>query len=115
MQQLTALDRTYLRQYLKFRDQPMTVAGLFRSNLKNYCLQFTIFGACAVALYYLTGLEAMTYVAVVAVTVLLRDFGFFRRSVNLWPMTEAVTDWQRIEELLDEDEAANDTNFDGRR
>lgn len=39
---------------------------------------------------------------------LLRDVGWFRRQIIGWPMTCAIIDWQRVEQLVTSDDSGAD-------
>ncbi len=77
----------------------MTIASLLRASLRSYALVLVIFGVFAAFLYFAIGLFAAAYVGVAYAVMILRDIGYFRRIVALWPITEQILDWRRVEEF----------------
>lgn len=77
----------------------MTLVGLLWTNRFIYLLLLLIFGVFAVFLYFAIGPAAASYVGVAFAVLVLRDIGFYRRSVMLWTALQQVLDWTRIEQL----------------
>ena len=97
---MTSLQRRNLQLYLRFRGQRMSIARLLWANRFIYALLVLVFGAFAAFLYFAIGPYAAGYVGVAFAVLILRDIGFYRRSVALWPLLEQVLDWGRVEALV---------------
>ena len=85
----------------------MTVARLLRLNVRSYALVLLLFGAFAMFLYCAFGLFAAAYIGVAYAVMILRDIGYLRRTVALWPLTVQVLEWSRIEELAASPDASS--------
>ena len=96
---MTPLQGRVIESYLLFRDQPMTIAGLFRLNRSAYLRAVLAFCALGTLAEYALGTTGAACVATAFAVMLLRDFGFYRRSVAIWPVVREVLDWKKIEQL----------------
>jgi len=96
---MTRLQLRNLRVYLQYRDRPMTLLGLFRTNLRIYFYLLIFFGVAGALFYSASGWRIVSYLAVAFVTMIARDIGYFRRSARIWPMLQQVLDWKKVEEL----------------
>lgn len=97
--QPTAVQQRNLRVYLQFRDRPMTVSGLFWANRRIYLLLTLFFGLATALFYRALGGIAAGFVLTAYATLILRDIGHNRRSVQVWPMVREVLDWSKVEQL----------------
>lgn len=102
---LTKAERNYLASLKTYRTQPMTVAGIFWRLKYQYLLIFTYFSVMAAACYWKWGFAVASLFLVSFATLLLRDFGFYRRSVKVFRATHAVVDWPKVDRLLFDQEA----------
>ncbi len=101
--ELTKVQRQNLKLYVQYRSSPPTIWFLIRRNLfKRYLIP----GFLVILLLLIAptaGLGAIAWLAVgMLFSATLRDVALFRRFVHLWPVTSAVLDWERIDELLAE-------------
>lgn len=91
-----------LELYKKWQESPPTLWQLIAQNIFRYLLLFLL----VVLLNIVApagGLDPLRWIAIgLFVGVLLRDIGLFLRSIRLWPLTSAILNWQRIDELLNE-------------
>jgi hypothetical protein len=101
---MTSLQLRTLKMYLWYRGKRLSALGLFKSNIRAYLILLLIFGALAAWCYWFFGVVGASLVSVAGLTVLLRDFGFYRRTARIWPILQDVLDWSKIESLV----AAND-------
>ena len=65
------------------------------------------FGGSAILTYSIWGVFPPILLGVSFVTMMLRDLGVFLRTVQLWPVQQQVIDWEKVDQLLTEDDAAN--------
>ena len=104
--QLTKGQRRNLELYATYRSAPPTFWQLLRVNLPRLA-----FMALLVVLLYVLAPTAGTEWLALMVTglflgVLVRDIGRFWQFVRMWPVLAAVLDWQRIDRLLNNPDAA---------
>ena len=81
----------------------MTIGGLWWASRRMYALMLICFGISAALFYFALGLLGVEFAGVAFVSVLLRDIGYFRRSVRAWPVVREVIDWEKLTALVDED------------
>ena len=96
---MNPLQHRSLQLYLYFRERPMTVAALLWANRRVYLIMGLFFGGLGSFVYSQFGSEGAVLVAVAFVTVVLRDIGYWRRSVKIWPVLKQVLDWNKVEQL----------------
>ena len=77
----------------------MTIAELFGANRKIYGLVLLLFGVLGWLLYAFVTPTSAACLGLALTAVILRDIGYFRRSVMIWPTLEQVLDWNRVEQL----------------
>jgi len=84
----------------------MTVANLIWSNRRAYAFLLFIFSA-GVALLYALDPGAAKLAGFAFAGILLRDVGYFRRTVQNWPVIKEAMDWNKVTELLRTDAPPN--------
>ena len=104
---MTRLQQRNMRLWLRFRDQRMTILGLIWANRRMYLLLFVAFGLLAICAHFYFGPIGSSFLLVALAAVLLRDVGFYRRSVAVWPLLQQVFDWKKVEELASSDVPPN--------
>ena len=97
---MTPIQLRSLRLYLEFRDKPMSIGLLLRFNAKMYGFLFLLFAATAAFVYTVYGLVPSLFVVTAFSVMVLRDIGFYRRTVQVWPCMRGVLDWGKVEELV---------------
>jgi hypothetical protein len=99
--QLTDKQLTQLRLLRELREHPPTLAWYLRRNGWIYLLM-VVLGTATTGLFALAGLvPAATFFAGFVAATLLRDLKWFRQFVKGWPLSRAITDWERVDALLD--------------
>ena len=104
---LTKLQRSHLEFSRRYRNEPLTLGALLLAMKFRYLVGALYFGASAVLTYAIWGVIPPTLLAVSFVTMLLRDFGVFLRTVRVWPVQQQVINWEIVDQLLAADDAAN--------
>ena len=99
---LTPFQRTYLRNLRSLFDSPPTTGRLIARSWRAYVLFFAYFGFVFWLFWELNNPGAMWFMLGMAAGAVVRDLGLFRRSVQLWPVTQVIVDRRRVEELLGE-------------
>jgi hypothetical protein len=104
---MTRTQKRQLQVYLHFKQRPMTVAGLIRFNWRQLAGLYGLL-TVAVSFSFASGdlFWGWLYVAASA-PVLFRDLGNFIRWSRAWPLTAAVLNWERIEQLAAEQGVAS--------
>ena len=101
---LTAKQRATLRAYREFRTAPPTTFRLLGRAALVELLRAAVLGGLAGVLYHVGFPLLAAAVAGVAVGAFLRDLGQFMDSAEVWPVIVAVTDWQRVDDVLAADD-----------
>ena len=99
---LSSQQRRQLQKLREFRESPPTVSALFRDGWRAY-LYVTIVGLIGVAFFLWGGWPiASGFFAGMILATVIRDVGWYRRLVRSWPMQREITDWNRVERLLEQ-------------
>jgi len=103
---LTSAQKRQLHTTLKFRTQPPTVWWFFRASWRVYAY-LGILGGIGIPALLWAGLPlASAFLAGVLISAVVRDLKFFGRFVAGWPLSNEITDWNRVNELLNSSESA---------
>jgi hypothetical protein len=96
VQQPDRRQRRQLALFLKFRDGPVSVFGLIRANLRIYAvvLLAALFLAFIADLVF--GSVGPLFVAAALYGLLLRDWGYLRRTARLWPAFRKIILWEKL-------------------
>lgn len=97
---MTPIQLRNLKFYLKFRDKPMSIGLLLRQNARIYGILLLLFAVLAAFVYSVFGLMPSLLIVTAFAVMVLRDIGFYRRTVQLWPCLNRVLDWGKVEELV---------------
>jgi hypothetical protein len=100
---MTRLQQRNLKLWLRFRGQRLTILGLIWANRRMYLLLILAFGTLAALAYIYFGALGAWFLLVAFAAVFVRDIGFYRRSVAIWPIFQQVFDWNKVEELASSD------------
>ncbi len=99
---LTPSQERQLKATLKFRDRPPTVWWFVRASWRVYAY-FAIFGAIGIPLSQWAGLPLLSaFIVGVIFSAVVRDLKFFRQFVKGWPLSNEITNWDRVNELLNQ-------------
>lgn len=97
---LTPQQTAQLRILNGFRATPPTIRRYVTMAWKNTLL-LTLLCLGAAAFFYWGGWPAASGVFVgMLIGTLARDLGWYRKLVRNWPLSEASTNWSRVEELI---------------
>jgi hypothetical protein len=97
------VQKEVLTQYLRWRKSPPSIARLFRRSVRNH-LRMVLVGVGGAWLSFAigTGIGAIVIRGELG-GVLLRDIAWFRVMARTWPTLAAVLDWERVEQLLEDE------------
>lgn len=100
--QLTTLQVKLLNRYRQWRQNPPTVFSLLCLEWKA---ELMLVGYCLLAGAYCYWAEMQVTLYLVCGAMfgaLTRDIGLFRRTTQIWPMLSEVIDWNRVDQVLDQ-------------
>ncbi|HKI33431.1 MAG TPA: hypothetical protein VKA46_16370 [Gemmataceae bacterium] len=98
--ELTRFQRKNLVAYRQYHDDPPTWGGYFRRtwHLYLFIVGWIIGGALLV---YWLGFPLVSAVLLgMLAGCLIRDYGMYRKFLQLWPALAEILDWERIDDLL---------------
>jgi hypothetical protein len=97
---MTRIQRRNLQLYLHFRGTKMTIPRLIRYNARMYMLTILIFAIAGGFFYAVAGGLGASFAGVALIVLFLRDIGWYRRSIAIWPLLQQILDWRKVEELV---------------
>ncbi|OYU43683.1 MAG: hypothetical protein CFE44_17065 [Burkholderiales bacterium PBB4] len=101
MAPLSKFQRQRLQLALNNRGKSLTLATVFKSAWKFYLVFFGVFGASTVLMWVDNNhLFASGLVGFMA-AVVWRDLIYARMNLHFLPVSDAVTDWDKVKALLD--------------
>jgi hypothetical protein len=99
---LTPYQRKYLRSLWEYCRTPPTLGRIYQKVGLTYLPIVLFYALLSYLCLALDWFEAAWVIGGILIGILLRDFGLFRRTVQLWPATEAVIDRAKLAELVQE-------------
>jgi hypothetical protein len=96
---LTNWQHKNLKAYLEYRDRPPSWIGYIKRSWRVYLLIFASFGLVAALDYALEFRELSLVMVGMLAGLLLRDFGVYRKFLQVWPLLDAIFDWEYMKEL----------------
>ena len=96
---MTNLELRNLKIYLQFREKKMSVMSLLWANRQAHFIYFIIMLLVGVTVGFKFGSPGAWLIAAVTFAVFLRDIGYYRRSVVIWPMLQRIIDWELVESM----------------
>jgi hypothetical protein len=88
------------------------LVGLFQQAWKVELILIAVSALGVYAAYTLHAYWAAFIVVGLFIGALARDVGSFRRVIQIWPVFAEVLDWQRVDQLLDQDRTQMTTKRD---
>ncbi len=102
---LTRLEIQFLKRAKANKDKTMKLRHLFTNNLKKYCILFIYLGSLFTLFIFLDpSYIVSTFFFGLFIGIISRDLGIFRILIRLNPISLAITDWKKIDELLKNNE-----------
>lgn len=100
--QITDAQARQLRITMNFRSAPPTVRWYFTSSWRIY-LYLILLGVVAYPFFWWGGWPLVSgFFAGMVVAMLLRDLRWYQAFVAAWPLNKEITDWTRVQALLNE-------------
>ena len=83
-----------------FGDQGPTVGWLLRQSMRSYLILLALMVPLG-AFYWWAGTPTLSFFfAGLFIATVARDFRWHKQFVRDWPLSNAITDWDRVDELL---------------
>jgi len=103
---LTPAQKRQLETTLRFRTQPPTLWWFVRASWHVYAY-FAILGAIGIPAFLWAGWPLVSaFIAGAIFSAVVRDLKFFRRFVDGWPLSNEITNWDKVNALLNRSESA---------
>ena len=101
------ISKAHLRRLKVAKDLRGKNASTIKMLFKNWKYYVLIGGLFAIVSYYFIsrGFNGYSYFFGGAfLALLLRDIAWFRLTAKYWPVSDAVTDWDKVDDLIRENE-----------
>lgn len=102
---LTKPQLDQLKRWLQFKGRPLTIRSMILGSLPRYALIITALGGLAVYFWWRHEPVPSVFLGGYLLGILCREFQWLRLRSKFWPVNDHVTDWQRVEELVRENES----------
>ena len=104
--QLTDKQIKQLQMSRALRGRAPTLGWYLLTAWRTYLL-ILLAGVAAICFYLWAGWPYMaTFFAGLLIATLLRDLKWYRQFANGWPLSDAITNWERVDELLANQQAS---------
>lgn len=104
------LQRQVLEDLRSYRGRNVTIREMMSRNRTNTLHLLLYMGSLGVGTYFLFGPLASSYVVVVAVSFLIRDMQHAQQWIQVWPVSEKIIDWGKVDQLLNRSQDAATTS-----
>lgn len=102
----TRLQKAVLQLYWRYHTEGWRLGPYLRANALRWLLLLVIAVGAGWVAFHVAPWVAALYVGM-CLGAFLRDLGRLLQSRRLWPMVEQITDWQRVEQLVQANAAAS--------
>ena len=93
------------KQYLHYKENGYSINHAMKQSLRSYLLLIAY-----VAIIWFLPIFGDTFklcITSAIIAVVIRDYGWFRKTEMLWPMTKEIIDWKKVEVLKKDCEIEN--------
>jgi hypothetical protein len=105
---LTPLQRKYIRNLWEYCRTPPTLGRIYAKIAAPYIVLIALMALVAYLCLVIGRYELAWFASGMIVGTIVRDLGMFRRAIQLWPVTAAVLDREKLAVLADEGHMAPD-------
>ena len=98
-------DQLLAKGMLDSREHGFSFRSYFRRSARHYLFLIVVFGCLLALVAYLENWIPFALLAGMLLGSLLRDVGWIRRTIQAWPFTAKVTDWDTVEKLAEESDS----------
>jgi hypothetical protein len=100
----TKLQLRSLKLMLRQKSRPLTAMDLIKESWQNYTLTLALV-TVAIAVSVLNGWTALAiFFGGYLAGIVERDFQWLRNQVKVLPLSSEITNWERVEQLVQENE-----------
>ena len=93
-----------LKKSKEMRGKSISTISSFLSVWKCHLITITYFSVCAFIVFHLFGATYAFFILGALLGVLLRDFAWNKLLSQFWPVSDFVTDWDKVDQLIDEND-----------
>lgn len=104
----TRLQKAVLRLYWCYHTEGWRLGPYLRANALRWLLLLAIAAGAGWVAFHVAPWVAALY-AGMCLGAFLRDVGRLLQSRRLWPLVEDITDWRRVEQLIETEAAISST------
>src|SRR5262249_32615091 len=102
---ISPVQRRYLKNLSSHEGRTPSVFGLLKKSLPRL-IPLILVGVLIFGLRYLDiSSGVLTFFLVVVVGALVMVIWMFRLTVDIWPVSQQITDWKKVQELLEKADA----------
>ncbi len=103
---LSPLERRILVAYDEHHRRGMTVAGMYRGVGRRLVVSLVLVAVLIALAFTYSETWVATLVLGMVVGAALRDLRTVLNNFKVWPLLDRITDWARVDELLEADRQA---------
>jgi hypothetical protein len=100
--QITKFQRRALLRAKDLRDKPFPIVGSMLRSWKVYLVLGAVIGGYSWLTWSIGVIEASIAALGFFVGLLIRDITWLRISARMWPINVEITDWSKVDKLLDD-------------
>lgn len=89
----------------EYRGKPLSVVTMLARNWKYNLFIGIVFGFASYIFINQGDTGYCLFLAGAFFGLLLRDIAWFRITARFWPVSDAVTDWEKVDALIEENES----------
>ena len=95
--QLTRVQQQLLTFYSQCSQDGVSLLSVWRWRVM--VIQLVLFGGFAAVCFAISEVWVGTFALGIIWGALMRDLGYTRRFILLWPVVKAITNWEQVEKL----------------
>ena len=88
----------------KYEGKERSAISTYFSAWKAHLINIVIFISFAYLAYRYNGIEYAFFVFGGLFGLLIRDFAWHRMLARFWPINDSITDWEKVDKIIDENE-----------
>ena len=93
-----------LKASKKYKGKERSAISTYLLAWKAHLINIAIFILFAYLAYRYNGIEYAFFVLGGLFCLLIRDFAWHRMLAKFWPINDAITDWEKVNKIIDENE-----------
>ncbi len=93
-----------LKASTKYKGQSISAFFMYRRAWKAHLINIVTFSTLTYLAYSFVSKQHAIFVIGVLFGLLVRDFAWHRTLSKFWPVSDAVTNWEKVDEIINENE-----------